>query len=94
MDPNDRFSHSGLAVVREMGGELVLLQLESGYYFGLNQVGTMVWKLLEPGKVPLSELCDAVVNEFDAPRAEIKNDIKALLQSLEEEGLVRCEENG
>jgi len=37
-------------VSREIEGETVLLNLESGRYFGLNAVGTRVWQF-EPGRI-------------------------------------------
>ena len=35
------------AIFREMDGEAVILNLESGTYFGLDPVGTRIWQLLE-----------------------------------------------
>jgi hypothetical protein len=34
-------------VFRELEGEAVLLNLETGVYFGLNEVGTRIWSLLQ-----------------------------------------------
>ena len=34
---------------RDLDGEAVILDLGSGTYFGLNQVGTRVWQLISDG---------------------------------------------
>ena len=78
-------------VSREVGGETILLDLESGTYFGLNAVGGRVWQMLESGRKSLVELCDSVETEFDAPRGEIERDVAALVDHLLEQGLVTSE---
>ena len=39
----------------DIGGEAVLLQLQRGQYYGLNQIGAQVWKMLQKGRVPHPE---------------------------------------
>lgn len=75
-------------VAREVGGEHVLLHLGSGTYFGLNSVGGRVWQLLEGGDHTISQLCDVIEAEFDAPRATIEADLLALAEQLAQHELV------
>ena len=75
-------------VAQEVGGELVLLDLEGGQYFGLDTVGGRFWELLAAQPRALSELCDAIEAEFDAPRAAIEADLLALAASLAEQKLI------
>lgn len=75
-------------VTREVGGELVLLHLGSGTYFGLNPVGGRVWQLLEQADQPISQLCAAIEAEFDGESAMIEADLLALAMSLEQQGLI------
>lgn len=88
MELTDRISQSPGSVAREVGGELVLLQLDSGTYFGLNAVGGRIWELLEEGDRSVASLCDAIIDEFSAPRDVVENDILALTVSLLDQGLV------
>lgn len=76
-------------VAQEVGGELVLLDLEGGQYFGLDTVGGRFWELLIEEPRTLSVLCDAIEAEFDAPRAAIEADLLALAASLAEQGLIQ-----
>ena len=75
-------------VSREVAGEAVLLNLESGLYFGLNEVGSAIWQALDEGSHTLNSLCDLVEDRFDAPRSVIEGDVETLLRALEAHDLV------
>lgn len=75
-------------VAREVGGEMVLLDLASGLYFGLDPVGSRVWERLSDGGASLAELTDLIEAAFDAPRAVIAADLERLLAQLSEKNLV------
>ncbi len=75
-------------VAREVGGEMVLLDLASGQYFGLDRIGGRIWELLTEGPRSLSDLCDVIEAEFVAPRNTIETDLQALLSSLGEQELI------
>ena len=74
-------------LAREVSGETVVLDLESGMYFGLNEVGSRVWNLLEQG-LSLASVCDRIEAEFAAPREAIENDVLELCNSLAQNKLV------
>lgn len=75
-------------VAREVGGEMVLLDLEAGTYFGLNAVGGRIWEALEEKPCSQAELAEMVSTEFDAEHDEVANDIAALIADLRSNGLV------
>ena len=75
-------------VSRELEGEAVLLNLETGIYFGLDPVGTRVWQLVQ-APTPLGAVCDAMEREFDVERAVLERDVLALVERLREKGLVQ-----
>ena len=74
-------------VWREVVGEAVILAVDGGRYFGLNDVGTRVWKGLIEG-VSLRRIVEALTTEFDvdADRAEL--DALTLVQDLVDAGLL------
>lgn len=76
-------------VAREVGGEIVLLDLEAGTYYGLNAVGGMIWKSLEGGAKSIAQLCDELELEFDVDRATLEADVAALAADLQANGLAR-----
>src|SRR6266851_3148762 len=48
----------------DLAGEAVVLDFKSGMYYGLDEVGASIWKLIaEPRTV--GEICDALVAEYE-----------------------------
>lgn len=88
MTLHQQFQVSDDVIGREVAGEMVLLDLASGQYFGLDPVGSLIWERLSEGPCVLSDLCDAVEAAFDAPRAQIESDMLALFAQLSEKQLV------
>lgn len=74
------------AVFREMDGESVLLNLETGMYFGLDEVGTRVWRLAADNG-SLRAVRERLVEEYDADPATIERDLLALAEALVSKGL-------
>lgn len=77
---------SGDAVFRELDGESVLLDLETGTYYGLDAVGTRVWQLAS-SVGSLRAVRDALVEEYDAEPGVIERDLLALAETLVGKGL-------
>ncbi len=78
----EKFRASDDVVAREVGGEMVLLDLVSGTYFGLGAVGSRVWEQLSQGEASLAQLADLIEAEFDAPREVIEQDLAELIGQL------------
>lgn len=71
----------------DLGDEVVILNLQTGIYFGLEQVGARVWKLIADGNAR-DQITDIVAGEYSAPRDGIQRDIEELLSDLSREGLL------
>jgi hypothetical protein len=82
-----RVARSGEVVSRVLDGEAVLLDLASGAYFGLNEVGTRFWDLLDRPRT-LAEIRDALLLEFDVPRDALERDLGELVAALTKRGLI------
>ncbi len=74
-------------LVRALDGEAVLLDMASGKYFGLNEVGARIWELVEKGE-SLGAIRAAIVAEFEVDEASAGEDLSALVVELEARGLV------
>lgn len=83
----NRVTPSDEVLAQEVGDEVVLLDLASERYFGLDPVGTRIWALL-PDSANLGAVLDSLCEEFDAPRERIEADLLALIAALHEAGLV------
>jgi len=74
-------------VSSDLAGEVVLLSLQTGMYYGLDRVGARVWELMrEPTSV--GDLRDAIVREYDVDSERCERDVLDLLRKLAEAGLV------
>jgi hypothetical protein len=73
---------------QELAGETVLLDLASESYFGLDEVGTRIWQLLQAGQGE-AEIIETLLDEYEVERQELENDVAELLEKLEGEGLIR-----
>ena len=72
------------------GDETVLLDVERGRYFALNEVGSRIWALVCEG-VPFGEIVDLVCTEYDVARDRGERDAEVLVRQLLSASLVRCE---
>ena len=81
MDLHEKVEISPQVIAREVGDELVILELAGASYFGLDAVGTRIWQLLREGKNP-AEVCEVMVDEYDVSREEFERDIIILLEEL------------
>lgn len=87
MDPAARLEAAPAVVTREVGGEMMLVDLDSGTYFGLNDVGGRLWQLLDEGQ-PLGQACAQLLNEFEVDRDQLECDLTALVGELVERKLL------
>lgn len=71
----------------DLGGEAVILNLQSGVYFGLNQVGAEIWKMVQEPKT-VQQVKNMVLEQFEVEPQQCQEDIIALLQELEKNQLV------
>lgn len=71
----------------DLAGEAVILNLQSGTYYGLNTVGSRVWQLLQTPQT-LDRLRTAILEEYQVDEQTCDRDLVALLQELETAGLI------
>ena len=74
-------------MARRVADEVVLLDLASGNYFGLDAVGARAWELLAEGRA-VPEVLDAIASEYEVTREQLESDLARLLHELGAAGLV------
>ena len=84
---DQRLTTSNKVLSRVFDGDAVLLDLGSGTYFGLNEVGSRIWQSLEKGAT-VAELVAAVLAGFEVDEATARRDLDALLEDLSTRGLI------
>ncbi|HWV31021.1 MAG TPA: PqqD family protein [Dyadobacter sp.] len=72
----------------KVAGETVILNHSKGAYYGLDEVGMLIWDTLEKGPQTIEALCDVVISGYDVDADTAKRDIDGLLKDLISERLV------
>ena len=71
----------------EIGSDGVILDIKSGIYYGLNDVGNQIWHWLQAPK-PVSELLNLLLEEYDVTKEQATVDLQSLLQEMLDTGLI------
>jgi hypothetical protein len=73
-------------IAAEADGEVLMMHVESGHYFGLNEVASFIWNQLDHPRT-IAELCTATQAEFVVDEDRCVADALAFLQGMVEDGL-------
>jgi hypothetical protein len=74
-------------VSSDLSGEAVILNLATGSYYGLDDVGARIWSLLQqPSSVDL--IRDTIVGEYEVEPERCERDLLTLLEELEAAQLI------
>ena len=74
-------------VSSDLAGEVVILNLNRGVYYGLDEVGALVWNLIQEPR-PVEAIRDAILEGYEVEPDRCERDLLALLQDMEAAGLV------
>lgn len=74
-------------VHQRLGDEIVLLNLETGYYFGLNPTGARLWELISEGR-SLEDAGLTLMAEYDVDEQVLSDDLENLVGELLDRGLI------
>jgi hypothetical protein len=71
----------------DVGAEAVILHLQSGIYYGLNAVGTRIWRCLQQ-PCTVSEIRSVLLQHYEVNSEECSCDLLQLLDQLSEVRLI------
>jgi hypothetical protein len=77
-------------ISRDLDGETVMLNLDTGIYFGLDAVGSAVWNHVRE-LASLREVRDRLIAEFDVSTDTATADLLRLAEQLVARGLARID---
>ncbi len=84
---SDRLRPADSVHARMFAGELVILDMDRGEYFAMDEIGATLWAGFEAGKT-LDEIVEDVVAHYDVTRSKALADLTALRDELFERGLL------
>jgi hypothetical protein len=87
IDPSARLTRASSIIATEVDGEMVLMSIEDGKYFGLDPIGSEIWRRLDEPK-SADALAAELKEHFDGDPATIEREALVFLDKLAETGLV------
>ena len=88
MEANSRFTVNSPQVTHEtIDGEAVILNLDTGSYYSVNNAAAVIWNLLDSG-MSVGRIVEAISARFTGDPKEIETGVHALVEKLAEEGLI------
>ena len=92
MNLNQKITFAETVFAQEVDGEMVLLDMESENYFGLDEVGTAIWQAMqEHGN--LQDVFNAMLEQYEVEAEVLERDLSEFVGKLLESGLVEVKEN-
>jgi len=91
MDLSQKVIFAETVFAQEVDGEMVLLDMESENYFGLDEVGTVMWQAMQE-KETLKDVLEALLEQYEVEAEMLENDLSNFVGKLVESGLVKVEE--
>ena len=70
--------------------DLILLDLHSGTYYGLNRVGARIWNLIQQ-PIEVAEIRRVLLQEYAVQPEALERDLLALLEKMESQKLIYIE---
>lgn len=77
-------------VSSDLGGEVAILDLKAGVYYGLDAVGARIWSLIQEPRT-VNEIRDILLEEYEVEPERCERDLLVLLQRLADERLIEVE---
>ena len=74
-------------ISRDLDGEAVILNMKSGVYCGLNEVGARIWQLIQE-PTNLKDVLDTLIEEYNVEPERCEQEVLALLQEMSDNGLI------
>ncbi len=72
----------------DLDKEAVILNMKSGVYFGLDDVGIRIWNLIRK-PMAVKEIRDIIMKEYSVEPDRCKRDLLAFLNKLADKSLIK-----
>ena len=78
-------------VSADLDGDMVMMSIEQGKYYGMDSIGSRIWALLET-PLTVSALCDLLLEEYEVSREHCEQEVLTFLNDLAKEKLLEVED--
>lgn len=74
---------------RVLNGEAVIINVETSFYYSLNETGTFIWNLLLERERNIEEVVKEVSLHYQEKEQGVRPDVENVLNDLAKENLVK-----
>ena len=85
-------TRNAVVIDAQIDGEVVAMNVVTGYCYGLNSVGSRIWQILE-SSVRVSGVCGQLNAEFEVEPETCERQVLGLLKEMHAEDLIKILEN-
>jgi len=71
----------------EIDGEIVMMSVDNGEYYGLDTVASRIWEMIE-APLSVSAICEQLVGEYDVTEETCLNDVLGFLKDMFENKVI------
>ncbi|MEY8197633.1 MAG: lasso peptide biosynthesis PqqD family chaperone [Colwellia sp.] len=82
-----KLSRTSSAVASELDNEVVMMSIEQGEYYGLGQVGSQLWRLMEQ-PTSVQHIIEQLMAQYDVSFEQCQQDVTPFLTQLHHKGLI------
>lgn len=72
----------------KVDNELVMIDLDSGEYFGLNPIAADIWEQMAT-PIRIADLCASLLERYAVDEARCQREVLALLQQMQEKQMLQ-----
>ena len=90
MNINSKITLSKNVFAQEIDEETIILDSETQEYFSINEIGKVIWSLIEEKK-NLEEIKAEMLDMYEVPQEQIEKDLLNFIQALEQKGLIKVD---
>ena len=80
-------ARSSELVCSDIDGEIVMMSIENGKYYGLDEVGSRIWEILEK-PLPIADIIDQLLLNYEVEQATCEEDVMHFLQQLDDDDML------
>lgn len=91
MDFNQKIIFADTVATQEVDDEIIVLDMNTEHYFGLNKIGSAIWQAIKEKQV-LSEVYETLIERYDAKAEVLRTDLENFVEKLLKSGLATAEE--
>lgn len=84
---SDRIRRNPELIHSAIENEVVLLSIDNGKYYRLNQLGSIIWERID-FPIEIAVLCHELMDEYDVTLEDCENEVLAFVEQLSKDKLI------